>query len=366
MKRKPRQQAKTVPGLGRKLVVQYKKKQQQEHLEQGHIPQESTQPFKMNSAPNMDKEIYPPSFGIKENLYTNLPAETSTLEALYVPMHVRTKLGTYVIPALIDTGAMRNVLSQETAKKLGLSWVPEETQTQITNIDGLDCGPGMVNVYCNIPMKLDNLWKTKRFHQAEIGTDQVILGLPWLENFDPTINWAEGTITEVLEVPLHLPKAKCTKMAWKEELFEGPMTTLPPWEKTQGKEKTNKLLITKLQIQKHDGKEGLEQSLLQDYLEDLLCADKAQRQDHTRSTTSGKSNKDTDSQARNKHNAPWSGEHCPKLGIRLGGEQEHALPNNNERLEMLAMILPIKKERSQLSKLEIIQPYARVSGTPPE
>ena len=344
-------------------MVQYKKEQQQEHLEQGRIPQEPTQPFRMNSPLNMDKEVYPPSFGIEENLYTNLLAETPTSEALYIPMHIRTKLETHVIPMLIDTGAMCNVLSQGTVKKLGLNWTPEETKVQVTNIDGSNCGSGIVNAYCDIPMKLDDLWKTECFHQAEIGTDQVILGLPWLENFDPTINWAEGMIAEVLEVLLHLPKVKRTKMAWKGELFEGPTTALPPWEKTQGKEKTNELLMAKLQTWKLNSKEELEQGLLQDYLEDLRCTDEAQKQDHMRSITSRKLGEDADLQIKGESNAPWSGEHCPKFGIRLGGEQEHASPDNNEQLEMLAMISPMERESSQPLKLEIIQPYARVSGT---
>ena len=119
-------------------------------------------------------------------------------------MHVCTKLGTHVIPTLIDTGATHNVLSQGTIEKLGLRWTPEETQVQVTNVDGSNYGAGIINAYCDIPMKLDDLWKTECFHQAEIGTENVILGLPWLENFDPTINWAGGTIAEVLEVPLHV------------------------------------------------------------------------------------------------------------------------------------------------------------------
>ena len=335
IKQKLRQQTKTVPGLGWKLVVQYKKEQQQEHLEQGRIPEEPTQLFRMNSPLKMGKEVYPPSFGIEEHLYMNLPAEISTPEALYIPMHVQTKLGTHVIPTLIDTGATCNILSQGIVEKLGLN-----------------CGSGIINAYCDIPMKLDDLWKTKHFHQAEIGTDQVILGLPWLENFDPTINWAEGMITEVLEVPLHLPKAKHTKMAWKEELLEGPMTTPPPLKKAQGKEKTDELLITKLQTQKLNSKEELEQGLLQDYLEDLLYTKEAQKQDHTRSTTSRKLGENTDLQMKGGSNALWSGEHCPKFGIRLGGEQKHVPP---EWLEMLAEISPIKGESIQPPKLEIIQ-----------
>jgi len=56
------------------------------------------------------------------------------------------------------------------------------------------------------------------FYKAETGTDQVVLGIPWLVNFKPTINWTAGTITEVLEVPLHLTMQKVKKKtSWNDE-----------------------------------------------------------------------------------------------------------------------------------------------------
>jgi len=36
----------------------------------------------------------------------------------------------------------------------------------------------MITQYCDIPMKLDDLWKEERFYKADTGTDQVVLGTP--------------------------------------------------------------------------------------------------------------------------------------------------------------------------------------------
>ena len=121
-----KRQTKKVPGLGQKLVKQDKLEQQQLGIEQGHIPTEPTEPFRTNSPLNLATEDCPPDMEIRDKLYTNLPV-TTTPEALYIPMHVRLKLGTHVIPALIDTGATRNILSQATAIRMGLNWIPEET-----------------------------------------------------------------------------------------------------------------------------------------------------------------------------------------------------------------------------------------------
>jgi len=138
--------------------------------------------------------------------------------ALYVPMHVRTKQGTQILPALHNTGAPQNILSEVAAKQIGLTWKTMESPIVIGNVNGSDCGTGIMNQYCDIPLKLDNLWKEEHFHKGNIGSDQVILGMSWLEKFDPTINWTEGTIQEVLEVPLHLDAY---------DLLPGPESTVP-------------------------------------------------------------------------------------------------------------------------------------------
>ena len=306
-----KRQTKSVPGLGQKLVEQYKLKQQQRGIEQGHIPTEPIKPFRTNSPLNMVMEDYPPDMEIKDRLYTNLPVTTNP-EALYVPMYVRLKLGTQVIPALLDTGATRNVLSQAAATKMGLNWITEETPAQVTNVDGSHCGSGIINQYCDIPVKLDDLWKTERFYLAETGTDQAILGMPWLENFNPTVNWTEGTIKEVLEVPLHLQKNKGGKKCiWKEGLLEEPTIIKTP----QCKENADSMLITKLQGKKLKSKEGLEQELPNDYLEDLLGVEETPDQDPQGEIASRRLEA-------NEQSPPWFGDHCPKQGIRPSGEQD--------------------------------------------
>ena len=197
------------------------------------------------------------------------PLEGQEANALYIPMHARTKLGTHVLPALIDTGATRNMLTEKAAKQLGLNWKESDTPELVTNADGSKCGTGMLTQYCDIPMKLDNLWKEERFYKAETGTDQVVLGIPWLANFQPTIDWTKGTVTEVLEVPLHVPTRKVKKkISWEDESSKPAPTSI--------KEKESNSRI----------------------------------------------NRD-----REEEDAPWTGEHCPNLGIRPGGDQDKQTDN---------------------------------------
>ena len=170
------------PEQGQEMQQAYTLERQEVAHKEGRLPQNSGVTFKPSD-----------------------PLENQEANALYIPMHAQTKLGTHILPALVDTGAIQNFLSHNAAKKLGLTWKENDAPKPVTNADGSKCGTGMITLYCNIPMKLDDLWKEEWFYKAETRTDQVVLGIPWLANFKLTINWTTGTITEVLEVPLHIP-----------------------------------------------------------------------------------------------------------------------------------------------------------------
>jgi len=65
--------------------------------------------------------------------------------ALYVPMHVRTKLGTQILPTLLNTGAPQNILSEAAAKQMGLTWKTMELPIAIGNVDVSNCGTGIID-----------------------------------------------------------------------------------------------------------------------------------------------------------------------------------------------------------------------------
>jgi len=224
-------------------------------------------------------------------------------------MHAQTKLGTHIVPTLLNTGATQNFLSHDAAKKLGLTWKEDDTPKPVTNADGSKCGTGIIKRYCDIPLKLDNLWKEEWFYQAETGTNQVVLGIPWLVNFKPTINWTKGTIAEVLEVPLHMPTRRVKKKAsWDDESSKPASGSLKeedaPWSgehcPSQGirlggdqsnqptnarRDKTTPMdiatLQTNLEARKAQCDDQMEQDLIQDYLEDLLCCTDKQQSPKT-------------------------------------------------------------------------------------
>jgi len=141
---------------------------------------------------------------------------------------------------------------------------------------------------------------------------------PWLTNFKPMINWTEGTVTEVLEVPLYVPTRKVKKkISWDDKLSKPAPSSVKveelnsqingnrekedtPWSGEhcpnlgirpggdQDKQSDNAqgdkdipadlaMLQTKLEAKKAQCNDPLEQDLIQDYLEDLLCLTNRQR-----------------------------------------------------------------------------------------
>jgi len=234
------------------------------------------------------------------------PLKDQEPNALYIPMHARTKLGTHILPALVDTGATQNFLSHDAAKRLGLTWKENDMPKSVTNADGSRCGTGIITLYCDIPMKLNNLWKEERFYRAETGTDQVVLGIPWLANFRPMINWTKGTVDEVLEVPLHTSTRKVKKkVSWADEPAE-PATCSIKEEEPNSQIKRN----------------------------------------------------------REKEDAPWSGDHCPSQRIRPGGDQDvqsnDALGDKNTPSELTTLQTNLKVKKAQCNdpiERDLIQDY---------
>jgi len=265
------------PKLGEQKLKAYKLECQKVAQSEGRLPQNLDMPFKPNNVLEDQEE-----------------------NALYIPMHAQTKMGTHVLPALVDTGATQNFLTQDTAEKLGLIWKEDDTPRPVANVDGSECGTGIIYQYCDIPMKLDNLWKEERFYKAETGTDQVVLGIPWLANFQPTINWTEGTVAEVLEVPLYVPTRKIKKkISWEDE---------PP--------------------------KPTPSSVNEEELNSRINGD------------------------REKKDTPWSGGHCPSSGIRPGGDQSKQ-PNDAQGDQNVPADLATLQARLEAKQAQCDDPLER-------
>ena len=105
------------------------------------------------------------------------------------------------INALIDSGAARNFISERLANEIGVM-TRNVGPINATNVDGSRIKPIMKQT---VPLHLEvagRLQPTKLL-VADIG-EEMILGLPWLRKYNPSIDWAAQTL-EIAKVAIELP-----------------------------------------------------------------------------------------------------------------------------------------------------------------
>ena len=63
------------------------------------------------------------------------------------------------------------------------------------NIDGTPNQEGKITTYAKLNFSAGEREYTERFLVTDLGDTPLILGLPWLQKNNPTINWAAGTVS---------------------------------------------------------------------------------------------------------------------------------------------------------------------------
>ena len=93
--------------------------------------------------------------------------------------------------ALLDCGAMGNFIHENTVEQLGLTRTPR-SPIPLMDVKGLKIGELAFQV--TVTMRIGVHEEQIVFDVAPIGSHSVILGLPWLQFHNPTINWERGQV----------------------------------------------------------------------------------------------------------------------------------------------------------------------------
>jgi gag-polyprotein putative aspartyl protease len=111
---------------------------------------------------------------------------------------------------LLDSGATSNFIDHRIIKRLKLPLCPLPTPIVVRNIDGTKNKAGRITHYVNLVIRQGQKEKAMKFHVTHLGDDSLILGYPWFETFNPTINWKEGTMKDS---PIHLCTPKANRLS---------------------------------------------------------------------------------------------------------------------------------------------------------
>jgi hypothetical protein len=62
------------------------------------------------------------------------------------------------------------------------------------NVDGTENKQGTIRYYMDLDLQVNGKTNTEQFLITGLGNQKIILGLPWLRENNPEINWKEGTL----------------------------------------------------------------------------------------------------------------------------------------------------------------------------
>src|SRR5579863_7826760 len=95
---------------------------------------------------------------------------------------------------LIDSGAMDNFLTPKLAQRLGLRIQKLRIPKPILTVDGLEHVQGNITEFVNLRIQLGDQVRQQMFYVTTLGQDRAILGFPFLQQFNPQIDWVTGRI----------------------------------------------------------------------------------------------------------------------------------------------------------------------------
>jgi len=133
-----------------------------------------------------------------ENYYAALNY-TDTLENdndhIMVKIQLHGEKGSVTINAMIDSGATQHFIDREVCNKHGIKMIKAKNPEEIYLADGKPSAMGPVTYMTKVPMDISSHRELATFQVANLQNHGVILGMPWLREHNPLIDWNDKRIT---------------------------------------------------------------------------------------------------------------------------------------------------------------------------
>jgi len=98
------------------------------------------------------------------------------------------------INAMFDSGATEDFMDGEVSDKNGIKMIKAKNPRDIYLADGKPSAMGPVTHMTKVPMDMSSHKELATFQVANLHNYEVILGMPWLREHNPTIDWNEERI----------------------------------------------------------------------------------------------------------------------------------------------------------------------------
>jgi len=133
-----------------------------------------------------------------ENYYAALNY-TQTLDNdkdhIMVKIQLHGEKESVTINAMIDSGATEDFIDREVCNKHGIKMIKAKNPRDIYLADGKPSAMGPVTHMTKVPMDISSHRELATFQVANLQNHEVILGMPWLKEHNPTIDWNDKRIT---------------------------------------------------------------------------------------------------------------------------------------------------------------------------
>lgn len=104
----------------------------------------------------------------------------------------------FTTTAMIDSGAAANLIDANFARTHNIPLIPCNSVLAVAALDGRPLGSGLIQYTTeDVTLQTGALHQeTIRFFLIESPQNPIILGLPWLQQHNPTISWTGNQITQ--------------------------------------------------------------------------------------------------------------------------------------------------------------------------
>ena len=100
-----------------------------------------------------------------------------------------------IINAMIDSGATEDFIDREVCNKHRITMIKGKNTRVIYLADGKPRAIGPVTHMTKVPMDISSHRELATFQVANLQNHEVILGMPWLREHNPTSDWNDNIIS---------------------------------------------------------------------------------------------------------------------------------------------------------------------------
>ncbi|ESK87125.1 protease [Moniliophthora roreri MCA 2997] len=117
-----------------------------------------------------------------------------THHSIRIPIQYNVGTETVETKALIDSGAGGHFISEEEARHLKKPWMKLDKPIKVYNVDGTRNKTSWIIHSVTINLTISDKPMTETLLISGLGPERMILGLPWLQDYNPDIDWITGVI----------------------------------------------------------------------------------------------------------------------------------------------------------------------------